>query len=72
MHQYMDVIRHHAPGEQFVAFVMKMKHGVFGNFGNSQITQMTFTNSAIKIFLQPRALLPIIFNLEQMLPLSTP
>jgi hypothetical protein len=51
---------------------MKMKHGVFGNFGDSRITQMTFTNSAIKIFLQPRALLPAIFNLEQMFPLTTP
>jgi len=49
---------------------MKMKHGVFGNFGDSRIAQMTFTNSAIKIFLQPRALLPIVFNLEQMFPLT--
>ena len=70
MNKNMDVIRHHAPSEEFAAFVMKMKHGVFGNFGNSQITQMTFTNSAIKIFLQPRALLPIVFNLEQMFPLT--
>jgi len=71
MHQHMDVIRHHAPSEQFVAFVMKMKHGVFGNFGDSRITQMAFTNSAIKILLKPRALLTVIFNLQQMFPLTT-
>jgi hypothetical protein len=70
MHQHMDVIRHHAPSEQSVAFVMKMKHGVFGNFGDLRIAQMTFTNSAIKILLKPRALLPFIFNLEQMFPLT--
>jgi hypothetical protein len=62
MNKNMDVIRHHAPSEQFVVFVMKMKHGVFGNFGDSQITQMAFTNSAIKIFLQPRAFFPVIFD----------
>ena len=66
----MHMIRHHAPGKQFVAFVMKMKHGVFGNLGNARIAQMTFTNSAIKIFLQPRALLAVIFNLQQVFPLT--
>ena len=33
---------------------------------------MTFTNSTIKIFLQLRALLAVIFNLQQVFPLSTP
>jgi len=70
MNQNMDVIRHDAPGEQFVAFVMKPKHGVFGNFSDSRITQVTFTNSTIKIFLQPRALLTVVFDLEQMFPLT--
>ena len=71
MNKNMDMIRHHAPSKQFIAFVVKMKHGVFGNFGDSQITQMAFTNSAIKIFLQPRAFLPVVFNLQQMFPLTT-
>ena len=71
MNQSMDVIRHHAPSEQVIAFVMKMKHGVFGNFGNSRVTQMAFPNSAIKILLKSRAFLPIVFNLQQMFPLST-
>jgi|GEM_PF-5064737 len=70
MNQNMDVIRHHAPSKQFIMLVVKMQHGVFGNFCDSRIAQMTFTNSTIKIFLQPRALLSIIFNLEQMFPLT--
>ena len=71
MNQNMNVIRHHAPSEQFVALVMKMKHGVFGNFGDSRVMQMAFPNSTIKIFLQLRALFPVIFNFQQMFPLST-
>ena len=71
MHQHMDMIRHHTPGKQFIALVVKMQHGVLGDLGNSWITQMTFPNSTIKIFLQLCALLPIVFNLQQMFPLST-
>ena len=71
MHQRMHVIRHHTPGEQFVVFVVKMKNGILGNSGNSRIAQMTFPHSAIKIFLQLCALLTIVFNLEQMFPLTT-
>ena len=63
MNQNMHMIRHHTPGEQFVAFVMKIKQGVCGNFGDSRIAQMTITHSAIKIFFQFRALLTVIFNL---------
>ncbi len=72
MNKDMHMVRHHAPGKQFVAFIMKMKHGDFGNSGDSRIAQMTFTNSAIKIFLQLRALLTVIFNLQQMFPITTP
>jgi len=32
-------------------FVVKMQHGVFGNFGNSRIAQMTLADATIKIFL---------------------
>src|ERR1039458_1967831 len=70
MNKNMNMIRHHAPSKQFIALVVKMQHGVFGNFGDSRVTQMAFTNSAIKILLKPRAFLPIVFNLEQMFPLS--
>ena len=50
---------------------MKMKHGVFGNFGDSRVMQMAFPNSAIKILLKSRAFLTVVFNLQQMFPLST-
>ena len=66
----MHVIGHHTPGEQFVLFVVKMKHGIFGNLGDLRIAQVTFTHSAIKILLQSRVLLPVVFNLQQMLPLA--
>ncbi len=70
MNQNMHMIRHHTPGEQFVAFVMKMKHRVFGNCGDARIAQMTFADATIKILLQLRSLLAVIFNLQQMFPLA--
>jgi len=68
----MNVIGHHAPGKQFAAFVVKMKDGVFGDLGDAGIPQMTFTQSTIQIFLQPGALLPIVFNFQQMPPFTAP
>jgi len=65
----MHMVQHHAPSKQFIVFVVKMQHGVFGNFGNSRIAQMTLADATIKIFLQLCAFLPVIFNLQQMFPL---
>lgn len=72
MHQRMNVIRHYTPSKQFIVFVMKMKHGVLGNLGDSRITQMTFTDTTVEILLQFCALFPIIFNLEERFPLGAP
>ena len=71
MHQRMHMIRHHTPREQFVVFVMKMKHGVLGKLGNSRIAQMTLADATVKIFFQLCAPVSIIFNLEERFPLTT-
>ena len=71
MNQHMHVIRHHAPSEQFILFVMKMQHGLFSNFGGSRIAQMTLADTTVEILLQLCALFPVIFNLQQMFPFAT-
>jgi len=65
MNQNMHMIRHHAPSEQFVVFVMKMKHGVLAIWairGSRNDTR----RCTIKDILQFFALLPVVFNLKQM------
>ena len=70
MNQHMDVIRHHTPCKQFVRFLVLEQQCIFRQLRNSRVAQMTFTNSAIKILLQLRAFLAVIFNLQQMFPLT--
>ena len=72
MRQHMNMIWHHAPRQQFIAFVVEMKHRRFGNFCDSGIAQVTFTNSAIQIFLELRAFLAVVRDLQQVLPLAAP
>jgi hypothetical protein len=70
MHQHMNMIRHHAPREQLVALVVKVKHGILRNPGDVRVTQMTFANPTIQILLQLCALLAVVLDLQQMLPFT--
>ncbi len=72
MHQRVDVIRHYTPGQQFITFVVEVKHRFPGNFSNLWFAQMTFTNATIKILLQLRPLLTVVFNLQKMFPFAPP
>ena len=67
MNQLDDSALH---SKQFIALVVKMQHGVLCDLGNSWITQVTHAGTPVQVFFQFRAL-PVIFNLQQMFPLTT-
>ena len=70
MNEHMDMVGHHTPRKQFVAFIVKVKHSVLGKLGNTRITQMTFTYPAIKILFQFRPFLSVVLNLQKVFPFA--
>jgi hypothetical protein len=66
----MHMIWHHAPGKQLITLEVKMVQGIFRDFGILSIAQMTFAMATVEVFLQFGALLPIILDSKQVLPLT--
>ena len=68
--EQMDVIRHHAPRQQFVTLLVKEQQRVLAEFRDARIAQQTLDRATVQVFLQLRPPLTHIFNLQQMLPLA--
>ena len=64
MHQRVDVIRHHTPGQELIALLMKMQEGLLGQSGSLRVAEGTRTMPAIEVFLQLQALLSNVFDCQ--------
>ena len=52
MHQHMDMIRHHAPRQQFGALVVEEQQRILAQLRDAWVAQVTLADAMVEVFLQ--------------------